>query len=178
MALIRCKECGGQVSTEAFTCPHCGTPQRQSPPPVPIVVYQPPPKKKQIGLLGGCFLIFLIFILFSVVATVSKQSDSSTSGEVKARQAKAQDESDLSMRLFERSKDAVRRKLKAPSTAKFPGTVFGANEYKVYKMPDGAYRVTSWVDSQNSFGAMIRSQWVVNLREAGGQLEVLQVLIE
>jgi predicted amidophosphoribosyltransferase len=26
MALASCKECGGQVSTEAKTCPHCGKP--------------------------------------------------------------------------------------------------------------------------------------------------------
>ena len=25
MALIKCKECGQQVSTDAKTCPHCGT---------------------------------------------------------------------------------------------------------------------------------------------------------
>lgn len=24
MALVKCKECGGQVSTEASSCPHCG----------------------------------------------------------------------------------------------------------------------------------------------------------
>lgn len=33
MALIQCKECGGQVSTEAVACPHCGAPQQRSAPP-------------------------------------------------------------------------------------------------------------------------------------------------
>lgn len=44
MALIPCKECGKSVSTQAYTCPHCGAPQRESLRP-PI---QPPPliKKK------------------------------------------------------------------------------------------------------------------------------------
>ncbi len=28
MALTNCRECGQQVSTEAFTCPHCGVPLR------------------------------------------------------------------------------------------------------------------------------------------------------
>lgn len=27
MALTNCRECGGQVSTEATSCPHCGCPQ-------------------------------------------------------------------------------------------------------------------------------------------------------
>ncbi|KAB2900377.1 MAG: hypothetical protein F9K35_07000 [Burkholderiaceae bacterium] len=32
MAMVKCKECGGQVSTKATTCPHCGakTPKRTS----------------------------------------------------------------------------------------------------------------------------------------------------
>lgn len=33
MALTNCPECGGQVSTAAASCPHCGfTPYRQAPP--------------------------------------------------------------------------------------------------------------------------------------------------
>ena len=27
MALLKCRECGQEVSTEAFTCPHCGAPR-------------------------------------------------------------------------------------------------------------------------------------------------------
>lgn len=27
MALIRCKECGKEVSSSAVTCPHCGVPE-------------------------------------------------------------------------------------------------------------------------------------------------------
>lgn len=49
--------------------------------------------------------------------------------------------------------------LKAPSTAKFPS------------LPDqtttdgkGLYRIISHVDSQNSFGAMIREDWSVTMR--------------
>lgn len=33
MALIVCKECNENVSTEALMCPHCGAPQQQSVPP-------------------------------------------------------------------------------------------------------------------------------------------------
>ena len=28
MSLIKCPECGGQLSSRAPTCPHCGYPQR------------------------------------------------------------------------------------------------------------------------------------------------------
>lgn len=43
--------------------------------------------------------------------------------------------------------------LKAPSTAKFCSFV----DAKVTHLGNGEYKVTGWVDSQNSFGAMIRS---------------------
>ena len=31
MALIKCPECGNQISTNATTCPHCGNPLKPSP---------------------------------------------------------------------------------------------------------------------------------------------------
>jgi hypothetical protein len=34
MALIKCKECGHEISDEAFTCPNCGKPQRDKTPSV------------------------------------------------------------------------------------------------------------------------------------------------
>lgn len=37
MALIKCRECGESVSTEAAICPKCGAPKQQpAPPPIPI----------------------------------------------------------------------------------------------------------------------------------------------
>ncbi|HEY5233035.1 MAG TPA: DUF6232 family protein [Verrucomicrobiae bacterium] len=37
MALVKCKECNGSVSTEAAACPHYGAPQQQLvPPPLPV----------------------------------------------------------------------------------------------------------------------------------------------
>ena len=43
MALIKCKECGHEISDEALVCPNCGKPQRDKPPLVSlsrqVVVY-------------------------------------------------------------------------------------------------------------------------------------------
>lgn len=30
MALIKCSECGKEISDKAYTCPHCGAPLNQS----------------------------------------------------------------------------------------------------------------------------------------------------
>ncbi len=51
MALAKCRECGNQVSTEALFCPHCGAPQKQSPPPLASVIgaQHPPHQQQQTG---------------------------------------------------------------------------------------------------------------------------------
>lgn len=56
----------------------------------------------------------------------------------------------------------VKQGLKAPSTAKFP-----ALPYNTSADGNGLYKVDSFVDSENSFGAMIRSDWSVLMRLSG-----------
>lgn len=45
MALVECRECGKEVSTEAKTCPHCGTPK----PAVQPTVKKPAPEKPPVA---------------------------------------------------------------------------------------------------------------------------------
>jgi hypothetical protein len=55
----------------------------------------------------------------------------------------------------------VKRHLKAPATAEFP---WGTDEYSIVSLGDGRWKVSSYVDAQNGFGAMVRSRWDVTLR--------------
>lgn len=48
--------------------------------------------------------------------------------------------------------------LKSPSTASFPGTILDLDQYSVTREGD-SWTVTSYVDSQNSFGAMVRASF-------------------
>ena len=77
------------------------------------------------------------------------------------------------------SKDAVKQMLKSPSTAKFPWY----DEYQVSmpinektKAPDGTVIVVGYVDSQNGFGAMIRSTYRVKYQKSNN--EVLSIIID
>lgn len=47
------------------------------------------------------------------------------------------------------------QRLKAPSTADWP---FGAGRESTQHLGNGKYRVQTYVDAQNSFGAMLRNQ--------------------
>lgn len=56
----------------------------------------------------------------------------------------------------------VEKGLKAPSTAKFPGKILERDEWTVGRTKD-LLQVKSYVDSENGFGAMIRSEFVVQM---------------
>lgn len=66
----------------------------------------------------------------------------------------------------------VKQGLKSPSTAEFPTLPYDATTDG-----NGLYRVISYVDSQNSFGAMIRSDWSVTMRLAGEKWLLEQLVI-
>jgi hypothetical protein len=57
----------------------------------------------------------------------------------------------------------VKKQLKSPRTAIFPPT----SDYKVEITKDTIYVVESYVDAENSFGATIRRNWVVELKMIG-----------
>ena len=70
---------------------------------------------------------------------------------------------------YRAAKRAVESRLKSPSTAVFSS---GLNS-TVAKSGD-TVKVRGFVDSQNTFGAMLRSQWVVTLR--GGEVQSVELL--
>ena len=52
-------------------------------------------------------------------------------------------------------RDAIRSQLRAPSTAEFPGAAISSARYDL----GDTVRVSSHVDAQNTFGAMLRTPW-------------------
>jgi len=70
------------------------------------------------------------------------------------------------------SQDFVSSKLKSPATAKFP---FFSEEYVRY-LGEERYQVVAHVDSQNSFGAMIRTRFNCVLKYIGDDKWTLEKL--
>lgn len=60
------------------------------------------------------------------------------------------------------AKEYVLQTLKAPSTAEFPDTLFKISDWSVSRNKD-VVTVKSYVDSQNGFGAMVRSEFAVQM---------------
>lgn len=156
MALIKCPECGKDVSSEAANCPYCGYPIKNDVDekgvdiePTPTCADSSAPQKQETK--GGClkagltFVAILVgvFVLLGVCASSSGKDNYNTESWAKS----------YAMIM-------VKDNLKSPSTAKFCNT---ATEMTAKNLGGSKWRVTGWVDSQNSFGATVRSDFVVTL---------------
>jgi hypothetical protein len=90
-------------------------------------------------------------VVFGVVLFVASPGASGDSTD---------DHSDMAVVMCE---DFVRDSLRAPSTADFAS----ASDATVDQLQPGTYSVTSHVDAQNGFGAMIRTRYACTVRYDG-----------
>lgn len=70
----------------------------------------------------------------------------------------------------------VTKRLKSPSTAKFASVIWDG--VRAVKSGKNQYTFRSWVDSQNSFGAMIRTQFNCVIEDAGDQWKLVDLQTE
>ena len=124
---------------------------------------------RQRGMPGWLSLALVVTIIpMGLIAwgyTMFVDSDPSSASVSKPHELSA-------IELYVQAQEFVRQGLKAPSTAEFP-----LEPVSVGTDGNGLYQVESYVDSQNSFGAMIRSHWMLNMRPVGDKwmLETMQI---
>ena len=94
------------------------------------------------GCLGGCLGLIVAFVLIvgGCTALSSGNTPSSSNDSYEAKAA---------------CEDRISSQLKAPANAEFDSSVTGGG---------GQYTVTGTVDSENSFGAMLRSNYECSVR--------------
>lgn len=111
---------------------------------------------KRLAVISGVGFVLLIVISVALADTLGPLPPTPT--ESPAAQPSISQPSASS--AYSAAKHYVEATLKAPSTAKFPWI-----DYEFGRI-DGreTYAVLGYVDAQNGFGAMIRSQWGVELR--------------
>ena len=132
MAIVNCPECGQQVSTRAESCPHCGYRGRT-----------------QLSRSSGCFVTAVKVVGIGVAAIFGLAVLGSLLPKSEQSKRESQRIAGIAACRVE-----VEGRLKAPSTASFPG-------YEdVRDKGGGVAIVISSVDAQNSFGAKIRSRWI------------------
>lgn len=177
-----CKTVWALAQSGYFTCNKCGQkievvaqpPPLPSPPPIPpeiVRLMAKPPTRARVSLFNIVAAVLVVFIGVSIFYTVF----TATSSMPASVEAKASDQPDF-IKMQVAAERAIKQRLKAPSTAKFPG-MFEQSAYKLAKTASGTYILKGWVDAQNGFGAMIRSDWYVEFRHDAAGLEVLRAEI-
>jgi hypothetical protein len=164
--LTKCSVCSGTVSKHSKTCPHCGQPL----PAIPL---------EALGkhYFWGTILFLATVWSFSHWSHQSKEDDQRSIPPLKASKeiddrrshpattSRTETEPrvrDLSSAAFIICKNHITNRLKSPSTA-----VFQFLDYSSINLGQERYVVKSYVDSQNSFGAMIRTTFLCQLRFTG-----------
>jgi hypothetical protein len=108
-------------------------------------------------------LLTVIIFIFFAFGSGDNESSSSSSENNK-------------MLAYNYAEDFIAQRLKSPSTAKFPG-IFEKNKH-ISDLGGGKYRINSWVDSQNGFGAMIRSKWSCKIIFVDGKVKAENIIIQ
>ncbi len=115
-------------------------------------------------------VVLAVVVIGSVASLVSPSGGTPAPGD---------DSATLGVRACMEAVDAVTSELKAPSTANFPSCGWSLDQYEIR---EDATKKTVWVfghvDAQNSFGAMLRSKFGVQLARSGGDWKVRKVTIE
>jgi len=113
--------------------------------------------------------LFLCFLVATTIQGFMLSPDATTEGAkrtprktVKVEKPEKKTEEDRSTMAFVLAQDYVKSALKSPSTADFPWLDFSSES-----LGDGLYKVRSYVDAQNTFGATVRHSWEVGLRYKG-----------
>lgn len=127
----KCRYCAMMIPKEARICPHC--------------------RKNQPSLFKSIMAIIAIALFVGPCIFIMNNVGSKSSV---TSQPKAVSQYPTNIDACVMSTHTVEDHLKAPSTAKFPWTCLAL------KIQTGAWNVRSYVDAQNSFGAMIRTHYV------------------
>lgn len=118
----------------------------------------------------GIAAVFLVVVI--VIAAAS--SKRSYNNDYAAASGYSMSE-DMKAALWSLAQKAVESELKAPSTAKFPAS-YGSADVSFGKS-GGLYTVSAWVDAQNGFGAVVRTNFTVYAAFTGSSVKLDHVVL-
>lgn len=198
--LVQCPHCSHMTNKYKPLCESCGKkwsdssgalPQKTNPSaPQPRDLKQESKSSSGSGLIWGLVLAMslIVIIALSVAAknpysssknttssgTSEKSSYSSnSSSSYSGSSSKKQDDDEIKASVYVLAKNCVKNHLKAPSTAKFSEMW----ECAFQKGEGNIYMMTGYVDSQNSYGAMLQEQWSIMAEVSGDKVSLVMLTI-
>ena len=119
--------------------------------------------KKIKFLLKFALYSILLLIGIGIIAAVLSDKDDNSKTQISKEKPVVKETGDI-LTAYTVARSEVKKRLKAPSTAKFP---FESYKNVTKRYENQIYVVESYVDAQNAFGAMIRSNYKVKLERTG-----------
>lgn len=157
-----CSLCQGSNEDGAVYCRHCGkripddTPARRK---LGLILF--------LGLLGA---IALLAILFS-----QRDPGIGIENPPAVVQPTATEDVRSAFFAYQMCKEFVSDRLKAPRTADYPAYL----DAQIAEYQPGYFAIDAYVDAENSFGAMIRTNFICKVKYAGeGRWKLEELLME
>lgn len=145
--LIQCPDCHQSVSDEAPACPNCGK---------SLTAETKATGRRHASQLAWVWLGFAALVLLYLAASGAFRGPSAEREEAMRRE-------DAEFAAIRTCHAAIRSRLAAPSTAKFPLDVTFWNP----QATDTTSLVYGSLDAQNRFGAMLRQGYSCEVRPTG-----------
>lgn len=125
------------------------------------------------GLLLGLFVFLLILAFLSGPDKTNRAyvpAQRSTTERPAQKPVQKSEASDDAMEIFAYrvSQDVVKKRLSAPSTAKFPSSVWDRESITIIHLGNQRYRIRAHVDAQNAFGVMVRQPYTITVQLIDG----------
>ncbi|MBI2120390.1 MAG: zinc ribbon domain-containing protein [Parcubacteria group bacterium] len=162
-----CSQCGQSIPTGGIYCPTCGKKLVSENTHQPSTTHNLDKKPNTTLWNIGSIFVF-IFILLFFVGVMSPDTPNTTSSQSGSN---SPDIINDDIDVFIQAKNFVKQGLKSPSTAVFPVLCDCVTKN------GSVYTVSSFVDSQNSFGAMLRSNWTVIMSLEGDKWVLKRMVI-
>lgn len=169
MALIKCEACYHYISDKATSCPKCGHPVDPAHVTKSLKTIQDNNKKRIRSRLLGWSIVAGVLILLIYTCDISG------SNVERKPTVYGSGTTDL-LYAYSLTTDQVKEYLKSPSTASFAETRERV-EHTEY-VGNNTYIITSYVDSQNSFGAELRNRFTAKIKFENGEYRVYDVAFE
>lgn len=199
--LVQCPHCSHMTNKYKPLCESCGKkwsdssealPEKTNPSaPQPRDLKQESKSSSGSSLIWGLILAMSLIVIIALIVAAkspysssknttssgtsgkSSYSSSSSSSGYSSSSGKKQDDDEIKASVYVFAKNCVKNHLKAPSTAKFSEMW----ECAFQKGDGNIYMMTGYVDSQNSYGAMLQEQWSIMAEVSGDKVSLVMLTI-